>query len=67
MGEVYLAHDATLDREVAIKILPTDLGADPTHLARFNREAKLLASLKHSNIATIMAWRSTTRRERPPA
>ena len=45
--------DTTLDREVAIKILPDAFAADPERLARFEREAKLLASLNHSNIAAI--------------
>jgi eukaryotic-like serine/threonine-protein kinase len=53
MGEVYRATDTALDRHVAIKILPTDLSADPERLARFRREAKILASLNHSNIGAI--------------
>ncbi len=53
MGDVYRAHDALLDRDVALKVLNRQLGADPTHLARFSREAKLLASLNHPNIAAI--------------
>ena len=55
MGEVYRARDATLDRDVAIKVLPADFAADPDRLARFEREAKLLASLNHPNIAAIHA------------
>lgn len=51
MGEVYLARDARLDRPVAIKALPAHLAADPDRLARFQREAKVLASLNHSRIA----------------
>ena len=53
MGEVYRATDTRLDREVAIKILPEALASDPERLARFTREAKVLASLNHPNIATI--------------
>ena len=53
MGEVYRATDTRLDREVAIKILPAELANDPERLARFTREAKVLASLNHPNIATI--------------
>src|SRR6202795_822225 len=53
MGEVYRARDTKLDREVAIKILPAAVSGDPERLARFEREAKVLASLNHPNIAQI--------------
>jgi len=53
MGEVYKARDTKLDREVAIKVLPSALARDPERLARFEREAKVLASLNHPNIAQI--------------
>jgi serine/threonine-protein kinase len=53
MGVVWNAIDTTLDREVAIKVLPEAFAADPERLTRFDREAKLLASLNHPNIATI--------------
>ena len=53
MGEVYRAHDTTLDRDVAIKVLPDAFATDPERLARFEREAKVLASLNHPNIAAI--------------
>jgi serine/threonine-protein kinase len=53
MGEVYRARDHRLDREVALKVLPDGLVNDPERLARFDREAKTLASLNHPNIAQI--------------
>ena len=55
MGEVYRGRDTKLDREVAIKVLPPAYAQHPERLARFEREAKVLASLKHNNIATIYA------------
>ena len=53
MGVVYRAEDTNLNREVAIKVLPEQFTKDPQRLARFEREAKLLASLNHPNIAAI--------------
>src|ERR1700720_4067394 len=53
MGEVYQAHDSKLGRDVAIKVLPSAFVHDPERLARFQREAKMLAALNHPNIATI--------------
>jgi serine/threonine protein kinase len=53
MGEVYRATDTRLGRDVAIKALPADLAGQPERLARFRREAQLLASLSHPNIAAI--------------
>src|SRR6202521_1544334 len=53
MGEVYQAHDTKLGRDVAIKVLPEAFAHDPDRLSRFQREAKMLAALSHSNIATI--------------
>ena len=53
MGEVYRARDTKLDRDVAIKVLPSGLAQEPERLARFEREAKVLAALNHPNIAQI--------------
>ena len=53
MGEVYRGHDTRLGRDVAIKILPQAFTADPDRLARFEREARVLASLNHPNIGAI--------------
>src|SRR5262245_57931197 len=53
MGEVYRARDLKLHRDVAIKILPTAFGHDSERISRFQREAHILASLNHSNIAAI--------------
>jgi serine/threonine protein kinase len=56
MGEVYRARDTKLNRDVAIKILPPALANDPDRLARFKREAQVLASLNHPNIAAIYGF-----------
>jgi eukaryotic-like serine/threonine-protein kinase len=56
MGEVYRAHDSKLGREVALKILPAAFQTDADRLARFEREARALASLNHPNIATIYGF-----------
>ena len=53
MGEVYRARDSKLDRDVAIKVLPASFAQDADRLARFEREAKTLATLNHPNIAAI--------------
>ena len=56
MGEVYRAEDTNLSRDVAIKVLPEQFTQDPQRLARFEREARLLASLNHPNIAAIYGF-----------
>ena len=53
MGEVYRAHDTKLNRDVAIKVLPAEFASDSERVARFRREAQILASLNHPNIAGI--------------
>ena len=53
MGEVFCARDTSLGREVAIKVLPDAFSADPERVARFEREARVLASLNHSSIGAI--------------
>jgi serine/threonine-protein kinase len=53
MGEVYQARDSRLKRDVALKVLPDTFAQDPDRLARFQREAELLAALNHPNIAAI--------------
>src|SRR5262249_14522485 len=53
MGEVYRARDTQLKRSVAIKVLPGDVASDPDRLSRFQREAEILASLNHANIAHV--------------
>ena len=56
MGEVYRARDTRLDREVAIKILPQAMAGDKERALRFEREAKLLATLNHPNIAQVYGY-----------
>src|SRR5215469_5667384 len=53
MGEVYRARDTKLKRDVALKVLPEAFASDPERMARFQREAEVLASLNHTNIAQI--------------
>src|SRR5215467_594882 len=56
MGEVYHARDTKLNRDVALKILPAEFAADPDRLARFKREAQVLASVNHPNIGAIFGF-----------
>jgi serine/threonine protein kinase len=65
MGEVYRARDTKLSRDVAIKILPTEFAVDPDRLARFKREAQVLASLNPPNIAAIYDFEDFRRDARP--
>src|SRR5262245_47822530 len=60
MGEVYRARDTKLNREVAIKVLPVEFARDGDRLTRFEREAKILASLNHPHIAQIHGLEQTT-------
>src|SRR6202161_1243649 len=53
MGEVYRARDTKLKRDVALKVLPAAVAGDPERMARFHREAEVLAALNHPNIAQI--------------
>jgi serine/threonine protein kinase len=53
MGEVYRARDTKLNRDVALKVLPEVLARDPERMARFQREAQVLAAMNHPNIAAI--------------
>ncbi len=57
MGEVYRARDTNLRRDVAIKVLPEDFAADAERLARFEREAQMLAALDHPNIGALYEFR----------
>jgi len=59
MGTVWRARDTTLDRDVAIKVLPDAMANDPQYLARFEREAKILASLNHPNLAAVYGVHET--------
>jgi serine/threonine-protein kinase len=61
MGEVYRARDTKLNRDVALKVLPEALALDPDRLARFKREAQVLASLNHPNIAAIYGLEESDR------
>ena len=56
MGEVYRARDTELNRDVALKVLPESFVLDPDRVARFKREAQVLASLNHPNIAAIYGF-----------
>src|SRR5262245_40778629 len=56
MGQVYRAHDRKLNRDVAIKVLPEAFATDTERLARFTREAQMLAALNHPNIAAVYGF-----------
>jgi serine/threonine protein kinase len=58
MGEVYRARDTRLGRDVALKVLPEAFARGAERMARFEREAKVLASLNHSNIPRFTAWKN---------
>ena len=60
MGEVYRTRDTKLNRDVALKVLPAEFAADPARLARFRREAQLLAALNHPNIAAIHGFEESS-------
>ena len=66
MGEVYLARDVRLNRDVALKVLPEALTLDADRLARFEREAQVLASLNHPNIAAIYGLEEAPADDRGP-
>ena len=57
MGEVYVARDSKLNRNVALKVLPQEVAADADRRARFEREAQAVAALNHPNIVTIFSIR----------
>ena len=59
MGEVYRARDTTLNRDVALKILPLDFAGDPDRLARFEREAQVLAALNHPHVGAIYGFENS--------
>jgi eukaryotic-like serine/threonine-protein kinase len=59
MGEVYRARDTRLKRDVAVKVLPPAFAHDPDRLARFQREAEVLATLNHPNIAAVYGFEET--------
>lgn len=63
MGEVYREYDTKLKREIAIKVLPEAFAQDAERLARFQREAQVLASLSHPNITAVYEVRRIHRRE----
>ncbi len=67
MGEVYRARDSRLNRNVALKVLPANLASNTAALARLKREAKVLASLNHPNIAGYLRGRGGDGHSRPRA
>src|SRR5262245_49439342 len=67
MGEVYRARDTKLNRDVALKVLPSEFALDAERLARFKREAQVLASLDHPNIGAIYGLEEQGEQAGPPA
>jgi serine/threonine protein kinase len=65
MGQVYRARDTKLNRDVALKVLPDSFANNPDRLARFKREAQVLASLNHRTSRTSMALRTADAFQRP--
>jgi eukaryotic-like serine/threonine-protein kinase len=65
MGEVYRARDSKLERDVALKVLPEAFARDAERMARFQREAKVLASLSHPNIAPIYGLEDSSTTQAP--
>src|SRR5262245_66163768 len=65
MGEVYRARDTKLNRDVALKVLPGSVAGDPDRLARFKREAQILASLNRPNIGHIYGFEDSGATHRP--
>jgi serine/threonine protein kinase len=63
MGEVWLARDLKLERQVALKVLPSDLTQDPARVARFQQEARAASALNHPNVCTIYALGETPERQ----
>ena len=64
MGTVFLAHDATLDRKLALKVLPPEVTSSADRLKRFQREARVVAALNHSHIAISLSVEEPKRRLR---
>jgi serine/threonine protein kinase len=62
MGEVYRTRDTRLKRDVALKILPPSVASDHDRLARFQREAEVLASLNHPHITLVQNWTALLRK-----
>src|SRR5262245_49250274 len=59
MAAVFLAHDASMERQVAIKVLPREFASDPAYVKRFEREVKTIAKLNHPNIVPVFSYGET--------